>query len=219
MTTRQFCCGIDADNPPARPFALASRIPHKCRQAQLPAGFERCSPANIKFFRVDGDREPRPSAPQLGRNRQADHEAADHRDGGPRSRWPYLFDQGLDMIGHDAGASEAQRDPGPAVPIIVDQELGPEWVQGLAFQARGGCRLLDAAECRSGRGCSAIGAKNPDRAEFPRPTTSRDCHPPPVPKPEQRPRTCSTGRRWPLPLATGGVLTGACAKLPSSNCE
>ena len=28
------------------------------------------------------------------------------------------------MIGDDAGASEAERDPGAAVPVIVNQELG-----------------------------------------------------------------------------------------------
>jgi len=39
------------------------------------------------------------------------------------------------MIGYDAGAPEAQRDPGPAVPIIVDQELGSERARkGLIFK-------------------------------------------------------------------------------------
>src|SRR5260370_7429586 len=86
---------------------------------ELTGGDERRRFPDVEILGVDGEAQLRPSPPQLGRNRQADHAAADHRD-----RWPaHIAFERAHMIRDDGGAAEAQRDPGPAMSIVVDQKL------------------------------------------------------------------------------------------------
>src|SRR5437763_11426759 len=86
------------------------------RRLELTGGHERGRPADVEVFGVDGDAQVSPPAPKLGRDSQADHPTADHRDG----RATYLALQGGDVVGDDAGASEAARDPGAAVSVVVN---------------------------------------------------------------------------------------------------
>ena len=87
---------------------------------------------NVELLRVDGDRQMPPSAMQLGRDRQADDPAADHGDGWPRPAPMRVPCQRSDLIRDDTGTSEAQGDPGTAVPVVVKSGT---WIRTGSVQA------------------------------------------------------------------------------------
>jgi hypothetical protein len=112
---------------------------------ELACGDEGGRLTNVELFCVDGDGQMVPAVAQLACDRQADDAAADHGDGRSRLAPAHVAFERVDIVGDDAGTSEAQRYVGAAMSRVVNQKLGS--VAGLVMSSSSSLRQSPPSWC------------------------------------------------------------------------